>query len=319
MNKYMRIIFALTAFIAVVLLVSCASPAEDADTPEPTEVTQDATDTPVPTSPSEAGEQPDLSGAAPLTEGQIHFAADFGAPPNQFINDDGERDGLNPAICNEIANKIGLEPNWTNLAFPGLIPGLQANRFDALCTSVFINPERQEIMNMVPYVQWGEGVLVKPGNPEEITCDYTKGNDESYDPCYEAMQGLTVAVPAGGTQEAHFGEYNEQFENQGEPTINLRGFDSSADVFQALVAGQADAAAVNDPQGQFFINRNPGEAEFAFEGYSLQPLALTTLKDNVELADALKWALEEMEAESSYNRILDEWGLTSVESFEFQR
>ena len=101
-----------------------------------------------------------LPGDALLTKGMINFAADFAAAPNQFLNADGTRDGLNVDICGKIAEKMGLKIEWTNLAFPGLVPGLQAKRFDALCTAIFINPQRLEIMNMVPYVQWGEGLMV---------------------------------------------------------------------------------------------------------------------------------------------------------------
>src|SRR5262245_42740245 len=97
-----------------------------------------------------------LPASSLLTAGAIHFAADFAAPPNQFIDAQGKMDGLNVDMCGEVAKRMKLNIKWTNLAFPGLVPGLQANRFDALCTAIFINPQRLEIMNMVAYVQWGE-------------------------------------------------------------------------------------------------------------------------------------------------------------------
>ena len=105
-----------------------------------------------------------------IKEGTINFGADFAAAPNQFINPNGTKDGLNVDMCGEVAKKMNLEIEWTNLSFPGLVPGLQANRFDAICTAIFINPKRLKIMNMIAYVQWGEGLMVPKGNPGGIKC-----------------------------------------------------------------------------------------------------------------------------------------------------
>ena len=119
------------------------------------------------------------------TAGELHFAADFAAPPNQFIDAQGKMDGLNVDLCGEIAKRLKLNVKWTNLAFPGLVPGLQANRFDALCTAIFINPQRLEIMNMVAYVQWGEGLMMRKGDGQYVRCTPTSGDNASYATCFD--------------------------------------------------------------------------------------------------------------------------------------
>ena len=118
-----------------------------------------------------------------IKEGTINFGADFAAAPNQFINPNGTKDGLNVDMCGEVAKKMNLEIEWTNLSFPGLVPGLQANRFDAICTAIFINPKRLKIMNMIAYVQWGEGLMVPAGNPGGIKCGQKIGDDASFNAC----------------------------------------------------------------------------------------------------------------------------------------
>lgn len=267
----------------------------------------------------EAKAKPEFAADALQTAGEIHLAADFGAPPNQFIDEAGQMQGINPDLCNAMVEKLGLKVKWTNLAFPGLIPGLQAKRFDALCTGVFVNPDRLKIMNMVPYVRWGEGLLVKAGNPEGIKCTPTPGDNASYDACFATLQGKPVSVAIAGTTEKHLREYNEKFKAAGQPEIILRGFDSNAEAFQALVNGQVVGTYLNDPQAYFFADKNPGQYEVAFEGYSPNQLALTTLLENPTLATNFQWALEQMKADGTYDKILEKWGVMPVASFELAK
>src|SRR5258708_29326298 len=140
-----------------------------------------------------AAEGPKLPDGALLTVGTLNLGADFAAAPNQFMKPDGSKDGLDVDLCGGVAEKLSLKIEWTNLAFPGLVPGLQGKRFDGLCTAIFINPDRLKIMNMVPYVQWGEGLMVAKESTLGSNCKYTRGSDPSYDGCFDELAGKTVS------------------------------------------------------------------------------------------------------------------------------
>lgn len=256
-----------------------------------------------------------LPAGATQRPGTIQFAADFAAAPNQFLHPDGRRDGLNVDMCGEIANRLGAQVEWTNLAFPGLVPGLQARRFDALCTAIFITPERKQVMNMVAYVQWGEGLMVATGNRLGVNCTPQRGNDASFDACFDPLAGRTVSVAAGGTTNRNLQAQSDRLRAAGRPGITIRAFDTNADAIQALVSRQVDAAYLNDPQAYFYINRNPGRYAMAFEGFRSNQLALATLRDNLPLAEAFQRALTAMRADGSYQRILQKWGVAEVPEF----
>ncbi|QQA41984.1 ABC transporter substrate-binding protein [Pelagovum pacificum] len=248
-------------------------------------------------------------------DGVVNFAADFAAAPNQFIRTDGEMDGLNVDMCGAVAEKMGDEIEWTNLAFPGLVPGLQANRFDAICTAIFINPERLQIMNMISYVQWGEGLMVPEGNPAGISCEAEIGTPESYEACFDGLAGMTVSVAAGGTTNTHLVEQSDRMEEAGLDPIDIRAFDSNSETIQAVTAGQADAGYLNDPQAAYFISSSGAPFEMAFTGFAANQLAIATLKDNTELADRILAALEELRADGSYDEIVETWGVAAVPEF----
>jgi polar amino acid transport system substrate-binding protein len=258
--------------------------------------------------------KPNLPSGALIKGGEVNFGADFAAAPNQFIDPSGKMDGLNVDLCGEVAKKLDFKIDWTNLAFPGLVPGLQAKRFDALCTAIFINPMRKEIMHMVAYVQWGEGLMVRGGDPEKLTCSPVSGKDETYNACFDKLAGKAVSVAVGGTTQRNLKEHSDRLKAAGKPEIRILGFDTNADTIQAVVSGQAVAAYVNDPQGAFFANRNTGY-EMAWVGNKPNALALATLKENLPLAQSLQWALQQMKADGSYARIIKKWGVAEVPEF----
>jgi polar amino acid transport system substrate-binding protein len=218
-------------------------------------------------------------------------------------------------MCGEVAKRMGAKIEWTNLAFPGLVPGLQAQRYDALCTAIFINPDRLKIMNMIAYVQWGEGLMVPKGNPAGIACDARIGEDSSYDACFDGLAGRTVSVAAGGTTNRHLQEQSDRMVAAGKAPIDIRAFDSNAEAIQAAVAGQVEAAYLNDPQAAFYIKTSGAPFEMAFTKNKANRLAIATLKDNTALAEAILAALQAMRADGSYQAIVDKWGVAAVPEF----
>ena len=261
-----------------------------------------------------AHSQPELPADALLKAGVLHMGADFAAAPNQFMDADGKKDGLNVDMCGEIASRLGLELEWTNLAFPGLVPGLQANRFDGLCTSIFINPKRKEIMQMVAYVQWGEGLMVRADDSLVVDCAPTIGDQTSYNGCFDQLAGRTISVAAAGTTNQHLIAESERMQAAGNDAVDIRAFDTNADAIQALVSGQSDGAYLNDTQAAFYMSRNSGYA-MPFAAAYPNTLAIATLKANRALAEAIQWALEQMKADGAYQAIVDKWGVAGVPEF----
>ena len=261
-----------------------------------------------------AQSEPDLPAGALLKAGVLQMGADFAAAPNQFIDASGKMDGLNVDMCGEVASRLGLELDWTNLAFPGLVPGLQASRYDGLCTSIFINPKRKEIMQMVAYVQWGEGLMVRTDDSLAVNCTPTIGDQASYNGCFDQLAGETVAVAAAGTTNQHLIAESDRMKAAGMEAVNIRAFDTTADAIQAVVSRQADGAYLNDPQAHFYLTRNPGYV-MPFAAAYPNTLALATLKANRPLADALQWALQQMQADGTYQQIVDKWGVAGVTDF----
>lgn len=243
--------------------------------------------------------------------GVLELAADFSVPPNQYLAG-SQYQGIDPDICNAVANVLHLKVKWTNLAFDSLISGLQAHRYDALCTGVFITAPREQVMNMIPYVQWGVTMGVKTSTASNFSCTPQGGN---FLPCFEKFSGKTVSTESGGFEEQLLQTANSQLKSQGKSPMNILGFAQTTQAFQAFQNGTAQGVWVDDPQFYFFNSNNGNKYTAAFGGDQPTPLSLTTTKQNTALAQAFVDALNTLKSNGTYQSILKKWHVQAVPSF----
>ncbi len=243
--------------------------------------------------------------------GTLQLAADFSVPPNQYL-ENGTQTGIDPDLCSAMAKQMNLTVQWTNLTFDSLISGLQAKRYDGLCTGVFITAAREKVMNMVPYVEWGVTMGVPKSKAADLNCSDTSGD---YQNCFAKFAGKTVATESGGFEEQVLKDASSKLTNSGKAPIKILGFSATSDAWQALTNGTADAAWVDDPQFYYFNTKSENGYVAAFGGVQPTPLALTTTKSNTNLAQAMVTALNAMKTSGEYDKILKKWHVTAVPAF----
>jgi polar amino acid transport system substrate-binding protein len=116
-------------------------------------------------------------------------AATANEVPYSYMQPDGTSAGIGPDVANAVLKSMGIEEvNWTVTPFGTLIPGLKARRFDFAAAEQNISPERcKQVAFTEPNSSYGEGLLVKKGNPKGLTTYADIAKDPS----------LTVAVVSG--------------------------------------------------------------------------------------------------------------------------
>ena len=65
-------------------------------------------------------------------EGVIRISMSGAYPPFNFVNDQNQVVGFDPAVGTEIAKRMGLEAEIVTTAWDGIIGGLLANKYDAI-------------------------------------------------------------------------------------------------------------------------------------------------------------------------------------------
>ncbi len=212
-------------------------------------------------------------------------------PPLQFVNAQGQLQGLRFELGQEIARRLCLTPEWVRIEFSAMIPGLAARRWDMINTGTFYTEARAQIMQMLRYENQAVALSARRGNPLNI-----RGVDD--------LAGRTVGVELGGFEEARTRQISTELVAKGLRPITIRTFDNFAIAFQALRAGQVEAVTSVDAVAAEYDQRG----DFPRVIYGLFPTAASLNFRSRALATAVAQVLTEMKADGSYDALFDRYG-----------
>lgn len=237
---------------------------------------------------------------ATISDGKLIMSINPTLPPLQFVDENGELQGMRVELGNEVAAKLGLTPEYVRIEFAAMVPGLAARRWDMINTGIYWTEERSELMYMVPYERAAISFMVARDNPLQISS-------------WEDLSGYSVGVELGGVEENRTREINEMLVAEGLDGITVRTFNNFAEAFQALRAGQVEAATSIDATAMYWQER--GDFTRAISG--LFPQTATFAFADRELAESVVWALNELKADGYYDALFDRYGVLKIEEEEF--
>lgn len=244
--------------------------------------------------------QPKIAPPNIIKAGTLIMSINPTLPPLQFVDDKGELKGMRVELANECAKKLGLAPEYIRTEFATMIPGLAAKRWDMINTGIFWTEERSKLMYMVPYEQAAISFLSAKGNPLGL-----KTIDD--------LAGRRVSVELGGIEERRTREVSDIVTKKGLKPLTIMTFNNFAESFQALRAGQADAATSIDATAMFMQGR--GDFTRAISGVFPQTACFAFA--NKPLAEAVVGALNGLRKDGYYDKLLDQYGVLKIDEPQF--
>jgi polar amino acid transport system substrate-binding protein len=233
--------------------------------------------------------------ASLIDKGKWQMSINPTLPPQQFVDDKGELQGLNVELAKDIAKRLCLEAVFMRMDFPPMIPGLKANRFDTINTGMFWTEERSKMFYVVPYAQQAISVYTDPKSTLTI------GKIED-------LSGHIVGIETATYTERKAKEMNEQMVAKGLKPMDIRTFSTVTETSAALRAGQLEAAM------------NIGETAIALQQRGIAKIHLKDLvgtditfafRDKA-LATAFAAALTAAKADGTYDKLFDKFGMTRL-------
>ncbi|MEM1428402.1 MAG: ABC transporter substrate-binding protein [Pseudomonadota bacterium] len=235
-----------------------------------------------------------------IEAGKLTMSINATIPPRQFIDDQGNLQGLHPDLGNEIARRLCLEPVYMNVGFEVQIPGVANKRWDMINTGMYYNPDRAKIMRMVPYVVNALAIVVERDNPMGVTG-------------YEDLAGQPVGTEIAGFADNLIRTINDEQVAAGKDSMDIQAFNTFAEAFAALGAGQVKAVFGPDATAAYYAERgafavgasglNPGlPSSFGFDGATGEVLA-----------DAVADVLRDMVEDGTYNELMSAYGATQIQ------
>ncbi|WP_103504017.1 MULTISPECIES: ABC transporter substrate-binding protein [Streptomyces] len=236
--------------------------------------------------------------------GVIKVGSDIAYAPIEYYDESGEVTGIDPAIAAAIGNQLGVELQFENGTFDGLVLGMNSGRYDVIMSAMTDTKERQDGISedaeggadFVNYFQAGSAILVAKDNPEGVT--------GLADLC-----GQTVAAQRGTANEALIERQQEDCDTPIEPLIN----DNDDESITQLQSGRATVVVTDFPVALYnALTARDGELfEVVGDQIDAAPYGIAVAKDDTELRDALQAAVQAIIDNGDYADVLAEWDAES--------
>jgi ABC-type amino acid transport substrate-binding protein len=216
----------------------------------------------------------------------ITVASDIAYRPFEYV-ENGEPVGFDIDLMREVGRRAGFTPEFENVTFDGIVPGLGNNLYDASISAMTITPEREESIDFSdPYFNADQSLLVPAGS------DILSVDD---------LAGTVVGVQLGTTGAAQAEEYQAAGQ-----VGEVRTFDTIEDAFAALENGQVDAVINDLPVSQDRADQSDGRLEIVETIPTGEQYGIAFPTDS-ELVEPTNQALEQIKQDGTYAEIYEKW------------
>jgi polar amino acid transport system substrate-binding protein len=168
---------------------------------------------------------------------------------------------------------------------------------------MYMNPERAEQVDFVPYLQIGNQVIVSADNPKKIT-----GRDNS-------LCGTSIAVTLGAIEETYARQDEKRCKEENLTAPNVLTFPTAQDAALAVAQGRADAFFDSTPGAVALMDKLPGKYKTVgaeFETHT--KLGMATRKGDAAMKAQIETGLKELAADGSYKELIKKWNLPATVS-----
>jgi polar amino acid transport system substrate-binding protein len=239
----------------------------------------------------------DLSAKLPesiKSAGVIKVGTDATYAPNEFLAADGKTvQGVDVDVFNAVAAKFGVKTEWQPADFGSIINGVNGKKYDIGISSFTINDERKKAVTMVSYFSAGTQWATAEGNPKGVDPDNACGK--------------TIAVQTDTVQDTD--DLPARNKKCGGNEIKVLRYGGQDQATNAVVSGKADAMLADSPVVAYAVKQTGGKLETLGDIYDAAPYGYVLPKDQTEFAEAIVEALEQIEADGSYEAALKKWGV----------
>src|SRR5438105_8685722 len=199
--------------------------------------------------------------------------------PTRFI-------GFEYELAEAIAAKLGVKAKIVQNQWDQLVPALDRGNFDIIINGLEITPEHQQHIAMTqPYYVYAQQIITH--------------SDQQRISEVKDLEGKRVGVLQNSASEQLLKKSTN---------VDLRSYPGNVESLRDIKAGRIDAAVMDLPIALFYSKPDPA---LRFAGPSFAPgyYGIGVRKDDVSLLAALNWAISELDAEHTLERIYRKYGL----------
>jgi arginine/ornithine transport system substrate-binding protein len=225
---------------------------------------------------------------------ELRVGVDAAYKPFTYKTEDGKLTGFDIDIANALCVQMKIKCTFVEQNWDGIIPALNARKFDAIISSMSITDDRRRAVEFTnKYYETPTRIVAKTGTPYAAP-DSLKGKRVGVlKASVQEKYALAVLAPAGAS---------------------VVGYDTQEQVYLDMKSGRLDATVADGVEaGEGFLKSADGQG-FAFVGPELRDpkffgygAGIAVRKSDTELRDKLNEALKAIRANGVYKKLNDKY------------
>jgi lysine/arginine/ornithine transport system substrate-binding protein len=232
---------------------------------------------------------------------EVKFGVDATYPPFESLSPTGQFQGFDIDLGKAICAQMKVKCVFVGQGFDGIIPALQARKFDAILSSMTVTPDRAKQIDFSSEMY---------NEPTSLIAKTGSG----LVPTAASLKGKTVGVETGTIQESYANTY---WKPHGVTVISYPGQDQ---VYADLLSGRLDASLQDSVEADYGFLKTPKGAAYHLAGnitYDPQDvlgsyIAIGIRKDEPELKAKIDKAIAVIIKNGTYKKIESKYFAFSV-------
>lgn len=223
---------------------------------------------------------------------KIRIGVEGAYPPFSEVGTDGKLKGFDIDMALALCAEMKAECTLVQQEWDGMIPSLQARKFDAIIASMAITPERQKQVNFTNKYYNTPPAFLGKGTPRDISP--------------AALKGKKIGVQRTTSHDRYATQYYKDSE--------IVRYAKQDEVFLDLAAGRIDVALCDQVAGSEGFLKKPAGKGFAVLGNPVDDPAIfgtgsgiALRKADTALQDKFNAAIVAVRANGSYKKIQDKY------------
>ncbi|WP_166791813.1 substrate-binding periplasmic protein [Cryobacterium frigoriphilum] len=219
--------------------------------------------------------------------GVLRVATLTGDAPWVSVGADGDQEGFDVDLAHALAEKLGVEVEFTTVDGPGRVASLQSKKVDLTIGEFSTTPERDEV------IDFSNDYILNPGQYMVVADSGIQTsedlNDESMVACIQQGGTSTDLVPADI------------------PNVGTLFLPSTDDCLEALKSGQAHAMTQNPFYYLPLMDKDPGAFKILDGTFGTNHIAVGLQEGSTELAAFVNDFLVEYQKAGKIDATFEKW------------
>lgn len=215
-------------------------------------------------------------------------------PPFDFVKD-GKIVGYGRDIMENVTNSLGVQLEYVDLPWAGVLPGLLAGKFDIVAAGVNVTAERaQRYAFTIPISEAAPAALKRKADTSIKTV--------------EDLSGKVVGTQLSSAGEQSSKAFDEKLKASGKPGFKeLKTFVSYPECYLALMNGTVDAVVQNKASFGGLIKERPGLFEIVGNIADMRYIAWCTRPEEKALRDYVSKVITDLRDSGKIYELQDKW------------